>query len=146
VNNPFRYSRPRRIGFSFGSALKGEGRLECQQASIIEFRAIWGTSSAKVTEWVSLQSLKRTMEYTFSAGLRAGIQRFRIYLCVIPVEAYTRGVGAGRTFFKQTPHSLDREDHQDFVNCCRTYSNSKSSDRVVIDRFDPSSLTELTIQ
>ncbi|KAJ0020109.1 hypothetical protein Pint_31533 [Pistacia integerrima] len=22
-------------------------------------------------------------------------------------------------------HSLDREDHQDFVICCQTYSNSK---------------------
>lgn len=43
---------------------------------------------------------------------------------MIPVEAYTRGVGAGRTILKQTPHSLDREDHQDFVIRCRTYSNS----------------------
>ena len=47
--------------------LKGEGRLECQRASIIEFTRpdstvpILGTSSAKVTEWVSRQSLKRTM-------------------------------------------------------------------------------------
>lgn len=48
---------------------------------------------------------------------------------MIPVEAYTRGVGAKRTVLKQTPHSLDREDHQDFVIRCRTYSNSKSSDR-----------------
>lgn len=52
---------------------------------------------------------------------------------MIPVEAYTRGVGAGRTVLKQTPHSLDREDHQDFVIRCRTYSNSKSSDRIGID-------------
>ncbi|BBG97126.1 Exostosin family protein [Prunus dulcis] len=47
--------------------LKGEGRLECQRASIIEFTRpdstvpILGTSSAKVTEWVSRQSLKRTI-------------------------------------------------------------------------------------
>ncbi|KAF4381799.1 hypothetical protein F8388_008975 [Cannabis sativa] len=41
-------------------------------------------------------------------------------------RAYTRGVGAGRTISKQTPHSLDREDHQDFVIRCRTYSNSMS--------------------
>ncbi|CAB4314531.1 unnamed protein product [Prunus armeniaca] len=47
--------------------LKGEGRLECQRVSIIEFTRpdstipILGTSSAKVTEWVSRQSLKRTM-------------------------------------------------------------------------------------
>ena len=34
------------------------------------------------------------------------------------------GVGAGRTISKRTPHSLDREDHQDFVIRCRTYSNS----------------------
>ena len=47
---------------------------------------IFGTSSAKVTEWVSCQSLKRT------------------------------------------PHSLDREDRQDFVIRCQTYSNSNSPD------------------
>ena len=43
---------------------------------------ILGTSSAKVTEWVSRQSLKRTMECTLSAGLRYGrafYQRFRFY-------------------------------------------------------------------
>ena len=39
-------------------------------------------------------------------------------------------VQGGRfSIWKQTPHSLDREDHQDLVICCRTYSNSKSSDR-----------------
>ena len=67
---------------------------------------------------------------------------------MIPVEAYTRGVGAGRTISKRTPHSLDREDHQDFVIRCRTYSNSKISDResVLIYRFDPRSLIELLIQ
>lgn len=87
-----------------------------------------GTSGAKVIEWVSRQSLKRTMECTLSAGLRVGIlpevSIVSIYPCVIPVEAYTRGVGAGRTLSKRTPHSLDREDHQDFVIRCRTYSNS----------------------
>ncbi|KAH0781822.1 hypothetical protein KY290_001420 [Solanum tuberosum] len=30
------------------------------------------------------------------------------------------------------PHSLDREDHQDFAIRCRIYSNSKSSDRIGI--------------
>nr|YP_004891654.1 hypothetical protein NiunC_p077 [Nicotiana undulata]YP_004891683.1 hypothetical protein NiunC_p104 [Nicotiana undulata]AEO95702.1 hypothetical protein [synthetic construct]CAA77387.1 hypothetical protein [Nicotiana tabacum]BAE46701.1 hypothetical protein [Nicotiana sylvestris]BAE48050.1 hypothetical protein [Nicotiana tomentosiformis]AEO95592.1 hypothetical protein [Nicotiana undulata] len=63
---------------------------------------------------------------------RAFYQRFLIYPCVIPVEAYTRGVGAGRTILKRTPHSLDREDHQDFAIRCRIYSNSKSSDRIGI--------------
>lgn len=91
---------------------------------------ILGTSSAKVTEWVSPQSLKRTMYCTLSAGLRVGIlpevSIVSIYPCVIPVEAYTRGVGAGRMISKQTPHSLDREDHQDFVIRCRTYSKSMS--------------------
>jgi hypothetical protein len=77
---------------------------------------------------------------------RAFYQRFRIYPCVIPVETYTRGVGAGRTILKQTPRSLDREDHQDFVIRCRTYSNSKSSESVYQYRFDPSSLIELLIQ
>lgn len=47
---------------------------------------------------------------------------------MIPVESYTRGVGAGRTISKWTPPSLDREGHQDFVIRCRTYSNSNSSD------------------
>lgn len=97
---------------------------------------ILGTSSAKVTEWVSRQSLKRTMSCTLSAGLRAGILPevyiVSIYPCVIPVEAYTRRVGAGRTISKRTLHSLDREDRQDFVIRCRTYSNSKSSDRIGI--------------
>ena len=98
---------------------------------------ILGTSSAKVTEWVSRQSLKRTMTCTLSAGLRAGILPevyiVSIYPCVIPVEAYTRRLGAGRTISKWTLHSLDREDRQDFVIRCRTYSNSKSSDRIDID-------------
>lgn len=43
-----------------------------------------------------------------------------IYPCVISVEAY-RG---GQTISKRTLHSLDREDHQDFLIRCRTYSNS----------------------
>ena len=46
---------------------------------------------------------------------------------MIPVEAYTRGVGAGRTILKRTPHSLDREDHQDFAIRCRIYSNWECS-------------------
>lgn len=33
---------------------------------------------------------------------------------MIPVEIYTREVSAGRTILKQTPHSLDKEDRQDF--------------------------------
>nr|AKJ77604.1 Ycf15 [Dioscorea nipponica] len=57
---------------------------------------IFGTSSAKVTEWVSRQSLKRT------------------------------------------PHSLDREDRQDFVIRCRTYSNSNSPDSDRGDRRNTS--------
>lgn len=47
---------------------------------------------------------------------------------LIPVESYLRGMGAGQTISKRTPRSLDREDHQDFVICCRTYSNPNSSD------------------
>ena len=57
-------------------------------------------------------------------GILPEVSIVSIYPCVIPVEAYTRGVGAGRTILKRTPHSLDREDHQDFVIRCRTYSNS----------------------
>ncbi|KAL5732790.1 hypothetical protein ACOSP7_032138 [Xanthoceras sorbifolium] len=79
---------------------------------------ILGTSSAKVTE---------------RAGILPEVYIVSIYPCVIPVEAYTRGVGAGRTISKRTPPSLDREDHQDFVIRCRTYSNSKISDRIGID-------------
>ena len=59
-------------------------------------------------------------------GILPEVSIVSIYPCVIPVEAYTRGVGAGRTISKQTPHSLDREDHQDFVIRCRTYSKSMS--------------------
>uniref|UniRef100_A0A6N2M1N4 Protein Ycf2 n=1 Tax=Salix viminalis TaxID=40686 RepID=A0A6N2M1N4_SALVM len=86
-------------------ALKGEreGRLECQQTPIIEFTR---------PDKVSIVS---------------------IYPCVIPVEDIDSGVVPGRTISKQTPHSLDREDHQDFVIRCRTYSNSKISDRIDID-------------
>lgn len=50
-------------------------------------------------------------------------------------EEYT---GAGRTISKRTPHSLDREDGQDFVICCRTYSNSNSSDSYPEDRRNTS--------
>lgn len=63
---------------------------------------ILGTSGAKVTEWVSRQSLKRIMYCTLSAGLRVGIlpgvSIVSIYPCVIPVEAYTilGGVQGGR--------------------------------------------------
>ena len=37
------------------------------------------------------------------------------------------GGGSGRTISKRTPPSLDREDRQDFVIRCRTYSNYKIS-------------------
>lgn len=60
---------------------------------------------------------------------RAFYQRFLIYPCVIPVEAYTRRGGAGRTISKRTLHSLDREDRRDPLP---NYSNSKSSDRIGI--------------
>lgn len=83
----------------------------------------------------------------------------RGFYCInLPVEAYTRGVGAGRTISKRTPHSLDREDRQDFVIRCRTYSNSPDSDlgiagRLRINRdsvyqyrLDPRSVIELLIQ
>ncbi|KAL5991483.1 hypothetical protein ACLOJK_012392 [Asimina triloba] len=43
-------------------------------------------------------------------------------------EPIYSGVGAGRTISKRTPHSLDREDRQDFVIRRRTYSNSNSLD------------------
>ena len=59
-------------------------------------------------------------------GILPEVSIVSIYPCVIPVEAYTREVGAERTISKQTPHSLDREDHQDFVIRCRTYSKSMS--------------------
>lgn len=82
------------------------------------------------------------MYFICSAGLRAGIlpevSIVSIYPCVIPVEVYTRGVGAGRTISKRTPHSLDREDRQDFVICCRTYSNSNSPDSDRGDRRNTS--------
>ena len=61
-----------------------------------------------------------------SSGILPEVSIVSIYPCVIPVEAYTRG-GSGRTISKRTPPSLDREDHQDFVIRCRTYSNSKIS-------------------
>ena len=77
------------------------------------------------------------MYCTLSVGLRASIlpevSIVSIYPCVIPVEAYTREVGAKRTTSKRTLHSLDREDHQDFVIRCQTYYNSKISDRIDID-------------
>ena len=42
------------------------------------------------------------------------------------------GGGAEQTVLTRTPHSFDREDRQDFVIRCRTYSNPKSSDRIGI--------------
>ena len=71
--------------------------------------------------------------WVLGVGILPEVSIVSIYPCVIPVEAYTRGVGAGRTISKRTPHSLDREDRQDFAIRCRTYSNSKSSDRIGID-------------
>ena len=62
----------------------------------------------------------------FICWVRGGHFTRGFYCINLPVEAYTRGVGAGRTISKRTPHSLDREDHQDFVIRCRTYSNSMS--------------------
>ena len=62
--------------------------------------------------------------------------------CAISVEAYTRGVGAGRMISKRTPASLDREDHQDFVIRCRTYFNSKISDRIGISILIRSEILE----
>ena len=73
-------------------------------------------------------------------GILPEVSIVSIYPCVIPVEAYTRGVGAGRTILKQTPHSLDREDDQDFVIRCRTYSKRARIESVYQYRlFDPSS-------
>lgn len=63
---------------------------------------------------------------TLRAGILPEVYIVSIYPCVIPVEAYTGRVGAGRTISKRTLHSLDREDRQDFVIRCRTYSNSLS--------------------
>lgn len=72
------------------------------------------------------------------AGILPEVSIVSIYPCVIPVEVDTRGVGAGRTISKWTPHSLDREGRQDFVICCRTYSNSKSPDSDRGDRRNSS--------
>ena len=59
---------------------------------------ILGTSSAKVTEWVSRQSLKRMYFICWVMGT-SGYQRFlSIYPCVIPVESYTRGWVQGGRF------------------------------------------------
>lgn len=52
-------------------------------------RSILGTSSAKVTEWVSRQSLKRTMWCTLGlgVGILPEVSIVSIYPCVILVEA-----------------------------------------------------------
>ncbi|KAL2921504.1 Protein Ycf2 [Bienertia sinuspersici] len=84
------------------------------------------------------------------AGMRQGIlpvpevSIVSISPCAIPVEAYTRGVGAKQTISKRTPLSLDREDHQDFVIRCQTYC--KISDRIGIDILIRSEILELLIQ
>lgn len=85
---------------------------------------------------------------TLRAGILPEVSILSIYLCVIPVEAYTGRVGVGRTISKGTLHSLEIEDRQDFVIRCRTYSNSKISDgeSVYQYRFHPRSLIELLIQ
>nr|YP_010277400.1 hypothetical protein MFU17_pgp025 [Corydalis impatiens]YP_010277418.1 hypothetical protein MFU17_pgp003 [Corydalis impatiens]UHY42546.1 hypothetical protein [Corydalis impatiens]UHY42565.1 hypothetical protein [Corydalis impatiens] len=90
-----------------------------------EYPFLEGTSSAKVTDWVRRQSnpLNGVLS-RLRTGIFPEVFIVSIYPCVIPVEASTRGVG--RTISKR--HSLDREDLQDFVIRCRTYSNSNSSD------------------
>ena len=94
--------------------------------------ALLGTSSAKVTEWVSRQSLDYGMYFIrwVTEGIFSEVSN--LPLCDSCWSIYS-GVGAARTILKQTPPSLDREDHQGFVIRCRTYSNSKSSDRIGID-------------
>ena len=87
---------------------------------------ILGTSSAKVTEWGSRQSLKRTM-YFICWVTGAFYQRFRLYQSTLVWFLLNHILrGAGRTISKRTPppHSLDREDRQDFAIRCRTYSIS----------------------
>ena len=56
-------------------------------------------------------------------GILPEVSIVSIYPCVIPVEAY-RGGGcrADDLISKRTPHSLDREDHQDFVIRCRQFN------------------------
>lgn len=78
---------------------------------------------------------------TLRAGILPEVSILSIYLCVIPVEAYTGRVGVGRTISKGTLHSLEIEDRQDFVIRCRTYSNSKISDGIGIDIPIPSEIS-----
>lgn len=147
ANNQFRYSQPRSTRFSSLSDKRWKEKEGWNANRRLLLNSpdpivpILGTSSAKVTEWVSRQFLTYVMY--FFCWVTGG-HFTRGFESMIPVEAYTRGVGAGRTVLKRTPHSLDREDHQDFVIRCRTYSNSKSSDRYI--NTDPSSLIELLIQ
>ena len=68
-------------------------------------------------------------------GILPEVSIVSIYPCLIPVEAYTRGVGAGRTILKRTPHSLDREDDQDFVIRCRTYSKRARIESVLLSEL-----------
>lgn len=132
ANNQFRYSQPRTTGFSSLSdrpwkekeGWNANGRLLFNSPDPIV--PILGMSSAKVTEWVSRQSLDYVMYFICWVTLRAGIlpEVFRIY------DSCWSIYSGGGFRAEQTPHSLDREDHQDFVIRCRTYSNSKSSDRI----------------
>lgn len=122
ANNQFRYSRY--------WILFRIGRLECQQASIIlnlPDSPHFGNVQCQ-SHWMGKSPIPGLCNVLYLLGYgRAFYQRFLIYPCVIPVEAYTRGVGAGRTILKRTPHSLDREDHQDFAIRCRIYSNWECS-------------------
>ena len=78
-------------------------------------------------------------------GILPEVSIVSIYPCVIPVESYTRGVGAAWTISKRIPHSLDRENHQDFVIRCRPYSNSKTPYRIGISRINTDSIRDLLL-
>ena len=74
-----------------------EGRVECQQASIIELTRPDSTRFGNVqcqSHWMGKSPIPGLCNVLYPLGDgRAFYQRFLIYPCVIPVEAYTLGWG-----------------------------------------------------
>ena len=117
--------------------MKGEGKLECQQASIIEFTRPDSTRLGNVqcqSHWMGKSPIPKT-DYVmyFICWVTGGHFTIGWFLLKHMLGGCVQG---GRfSILKQTPHSLDREDDQDFVIRCRTYSKRARIESVLLSEL-----------
>ena len=130
ANNQFRYSRPRSTGFSSLSDRpwkEKEGWNANRRLLLNSPDPIVPILVQCQSRWMGKSPIPGLCNVLYLLGYgRAFYQRFLIY------DSCWSIYSGGGCRAEQTSHSLDREDHQDFVIRCRTYSNSKSSDRIGI--------------